>query len=68
MINSFYQKIIEAQAWFFGDLLNDAFFASCVQIFNALIMFSLFYGVIIYPLRWAVALLVRRIKGVNDDD
>lgn len=68
MINSFYEALKNAQTWFFGDLLSDSFFASCVQIFNAMVIFSMFYGIIFVPLRWCLSKLIKRIKGVIDDE
>lgn len=68
MINSFYEALKGVQLWFFGELLNDAFFASLIQLFNAMVLFSMFYGLIFVPLRWALSFLVKRIKGAIDDD
>lgn len=69
MINSFYEALKGAQEWFFGSaLLSDPFFQGLVNLFNALLLFSMFYGLIFLPLRWCLSALVKRIKGVNDED
>lgn len=63
MINSFYQALIGAQSWFFGSLMQDAFFSGILNIINAILLLSMFYGIIILPLKWALSFLTTWIKG-----
>lgn len=64
MINSFYQALIECQAWFFGDMLNDSFFAFIVKLFNSGLFLGMFYSVFVYPLKRVVSFMISHIKGV----
>lgn len=68
MINSFYNALIGAETWFFGALMQDAFFSGVVGIVNAILLLSMFYGVIILPLKWALSFITTWIKGglIND--
>lgn len=63
MINSFYRALIGAQTWFFGDLMVDPFFSGVINILNAILLLSMFYGIIILPLKWALSFLTTWIKG-----
>lgn len=67
MIETFYTALQEVQAWFFGGLVNDSFIALCLQCFNALLLFSMFYGVIIYPLQWCVAKFLKLLRRVGHE-
>lgn len=68
MVNTFFEALKNAQTWFFGSaLMADPFFSGCINIFNAVILIGMFYGLILYPLRWCLSLLISRIKGVDDD-
>lgn len=64
MINEFYNLLINSQMWFFGEtLMNDAFFSGILQLFNATLLLSLFYSVIVWPMRWCITALKKFIKG-----
>lgn len=62
MMETFLNSLKDAQTWFFGNLLNDPFFSGCVDILNAIICVSLFYGLVVYPVGWAIRMMGSFIK------
>lgn len=65
MMSTFYQALIEAQTWFFGDtIMQDAFFSTLIQLFNSGILIAMFYSVLVYPLKMCVRFLISHFKGV----
>lgn len=65
MMGDFYQALTNAQTWFFGEsLMNDAFFSTLLQVFNSGLLISMFYSVLIYPMKACVRFLISHFKGV----
>lgn len=65
MINGFYDALFAAESWFFGSaLMNDTFFKGILDLFNSGILVSMFFGVIIWPMRWCITSLYNFFKGV----
>lgn len=65
MIDTFYQALVAAETWFFGSLASDSFIALCLQVFNSFILFSMFYSVILCPIKWVVSKMIALIRKVG---
>lgn len=63
MLSDFMQILQTVESAFFGaTIMADTFFTGVLQIFNAIILIIMFYGVFILPFKWILRYFIKFLK------